>query len=190
MKAAGLMGFMTLISRVIGMIRDVVSAQAFGTTWQWDAFLYAFMIPNFFRRLVGEGALSSVFIPVYNEIYQTQGKEEAFRFSKSLLSILETSCLVIIAVFLIGIQFFLQIKGLPPRALLIADLLRFLLPYMALMSSYALFMGVLNSHKEFLTSSFGPVIMNVGWIAGIILITTYGPRDLVLQLRWQSLVTV
>ncbi|HTL46780.1 MAG TPA: murein biosynthesis integral membrane protein MurJ, partial [Verrucomicrobiae bacterium] len=47
-----------------------------------------------------------------------------------------------------------------------------------------------NSHKEFLTSSFGPVIMNVGWIAGIILITTYGPRDLVLQLRWQSLVTV
>src|SRR3989338_8810148 len=66
-KAAGLVGLMTLASRVLGMIRDIVSAKSFGTGWQWDAFIYAFMLPNFLRRIVGECALTNAFIPVYSE---------------------------------------------------------------------------------------------------------------------------
>src|SRR5262245_42336177 len=67
-KAAGVVGLMTLSSRVLGMIRDIVTAGRFGTSWQWDSFIYAFMLPNFFRRLVGEGALSNAFIPVYSHV--------------------------------------------------------------------------------------------------------------------------
>ncbi|MEI7752639.1 MAG: lipid II flippase MurJ, partial [Candidatus Omnitrophota bacterium] len=68
MKAAAVVGVMTLVSRILGLIRDIVSAKTFGTSWQWDAFLYAFMLPNLFRRIVGEGGLTSAFIPVYNEV--------------------------------------------------------------------------------------------------------------------------
>ena len=185
------MGFMTLLSRILGMIRDMVSAAAFGTSWQWDAFLYAFMLPNFFRRLVGEGALSSVFIPVYNEILQTRGKEEAFRFSKILLGVLETGFLVFMVLAEIGLAWALSSwTGLPDRVHLILDLLRFLLPYLAMMSTYALFMGVLNSHREFFASAFGPVIMNVGWIAGVVVITRAGLGGAVVELRWLAVVTV
>ena len=68
MKAAAVVAVMTLIGRILGLIRDIVSAKSFGTNWHYDAFLYAFMLPNLFRRIVGEGGLTSAFIPVYNEI--------------------------------------------------------------------------------------------------------------------------
>lgn len=189
-QAAGLVGGMTLLSRILGMIRDMVSAQAFGTSWQWDAFLYAFMIPNFFRRLVGEGALSSVFIPVYSEILQTQGKEAAYRFAKVLLSVLETGFFVFMILAEIGLAWFLASAQVPDRIRLIADLLRFLLPYLAMMSTYALFMGVLNSHREFFASAFGPVIMNIGWTAGVLVIMALGRNNMVVELRWLAVVTV
>ena len=81
MKAAAVVAIMTLVGRILGLIRDIVSAKRFGTSWQWDAFLYAFMLPNLFRRIVGEGGLTSAFIPVYNEVSAKVSKEEAFRFT-------------------------------------------------------------------------------------------------------------
>ncbi len=98
-RAAGLMGGLTLVSRVLGMVRDIVCARAFGTTWQWDAFVYAFMLPNFFRRLVGEGALSSAFIPVYSGVLSREGKVKAFRFANVVLTVLAAVFLVFLLVY-------------------------------------------------------------------------------------------
>ena len=129
-KAAATLGSMTLVSRILGMVRDIVSANAFGTTWQWDAFLYAFMIPNFLRRIVGEGAFSSAFIPVYNDLLEKEGQKAAFKFANACLSVLMT----VLAVFIILAEFVLtaalQYDGWSPTLRLTLDLLRYLFPYL------------------------------------------------------------
>ncbi len=167
-RAAATMGSMTLLSRVLGMVRDIVSANAFGTTWQWDAFLYAFMIPNFLRRIVGEGAFSSAFIPVYNEVLHRDGKEAAFRFANTCMSVLMT----VLALFILAVELLLtgllQIGSLSPTLHLTLDLLRYLFPYLWFVSLWALTMGVLNSHRHFFSSALGPVILNLAWIGGVL----------------------
>jgi len=168
LKAAATMGSMTLVSRILGMVRDIVSANAFGTTWQWDAFLYAFMIPNFLRRIVGEGAFSSAFIPVYNEVLQRDGKEAAFRFASTCMSVLMSALAVFIVLVEIGLSAALNLEGLSPTLRLTLDLLRYLFPYLWFVSLWALTMGVLNSHRHFFSSALGPIILNLAWIAAVL----------------------
>jgi len=168
LKAAATMGSMTLVSRILGMVRDIVSANAFGTTWQWDAFLYAFMIPNFLRRIVGEGAFSSAFIPVYNEVLHKEGKEAAFRFASACMSVLMTALAIFILIVEILLTGALQLESLSPTLRLTLDLLRYLFPYLWFVSLWALTMGVLNSHRHFFSSALGPIILNLAWIAAVL----------------------
>lgn len=190
MRAAGVMGLMTLASRVLGMLRDVVSAKAFGTSWQWDAFVYAFSLPNFFRRLVGEGALSSAFIPVYSEILHTQGKDEAFKFANALISILSMGFLV----FLLGIEIVLTVlmksDGFPERLYLVFDFLRYFFPYLALMSLYAVGMGILNCHRHFFAPSLGPLVLNMAWIGGTVWVLFLANQAVSDRLRLLALVVL
>lgn len=182
-KTAGLVGLMTLASRILGMIRDIVSAKTFGTRWQWDAFIYAFMLPNFLRRLVGEGALSSAFIPVYSEIQAQKGHEEAFRFAY----VIRTFLITILAGFLIlselALFALLQIPDLAPTLHLTLDLLRIFFPYLALISLFSLGMGILNCHKHFFASSLGPVILDLVWIAAVLWWVPGAGPDLTAQVR-------
>jgi len=186
-KAAGLMGLLTLVSRILGMARDVVNARAFGTGWQWDAFVYAFMIPNFFRRIVGEGALASAFIPVYSETLNKGGSQEAFRFANILMTLLAVVFLFLILVIEFVLYGLLRIESLPQTLAYTLDLLRFFFPYLALVSFYALGMGVLNSHRHFFAPSIAPAVLNLSWILGIFWITAYhGDAGFEIQLRWLS----
>ena len=98
LKSAFLVATMILFSRVLGLWRDIVSAKIFGLSWAWDAFLYAFMVPNFFRRVVGEGALASAFIPVYNDIRAKQGEAEAFRYANLVSRFMGVAVLVLVLV--------------------------------------------------------------------------------------------
>ncbi len=149
-KAAGIVGLMTLASRVLGMIRDIVTAKQFGTSWQWDAFIYAFMLPNFFRRLVGEGSLSSAFIPVYSETLQKKGREAAFRFGNVVNTVVTGGLLL----FMLGVeavlQLLLKVHFSDPRLHLTFDLLRIFFPYLFFISLFAFAMGILNCHQHFL----------------------------------------
>ncbi len=167
-RAAGIVGLMTLASRILGMIRDMITAKSFGTSWQWDAFIYAFMLPNFFRRLVGEGALSNAFIPVYSEILEKHGRAQAFRFANVMATVL---CVVLLGFFLLlegGLNALFHFGNFSPRVHLIFDLLRFLFPYLFFISFFALAMGVLNCHGHFFSPSLGPVILDLFWIAGVL----------------------
>ncbi|MCB9800306.1 MAG: murein biosynthesis integral membrane protein MurJ [Candidatus Omnitrophica bacterium] len=166
LRAAGLMSLMTLFSRVLGMARDVVSAKAFGTSWQWDAFLYAFMLPNFFRRIVGEGAFSSAFIPVYAETLHQKSTEEAFRFVNNILTLLASGLLLLLLIAEAGFGILLKSGHLNGTLLLTCELSRTLFPYLLFMSVYALFMGILNSHRHFLMPAVGPLLLNILWIGG------------------------
>ncbi|MDD5218079.1 MAG: murein biosynthesis integral membrane protein MurJ [Candidatus Omnitrophica bacterium] len=189
-KATGLIGILTLVSRVLGLIRDIVSARSFGTSWQWDAFIYAFQIPNFFRRLVGEGALSPAFIPVYSECFEQKGKEMAFRFANVTMTFLAVMFTVFLIVLEISLSFLTQAHFLSPTLRMVTDLLRYFFPYLWLMSLFALGMGVLNSHKHFLAPSLGSIIMDIFWIAGVLWLVPLVGSDQAVQVRWLAVVVL
>lgn len=183
-RSAGILGVMTLASRVLGMIRDIVCAKSFGTTWQWDGFIYAFMLPNFFRRLVGEGALSSAFIPVYNEVLAKKGTPEAYRFVNVMATVLTMGLVVFVLAAEVVLNLLLKIPSLPSTLRLIIDLMRVFSPHLYFISLYALGMAILNSHRRFFVPSLGPVLLDIFWIAGVLWIAPLAGPDIVRQLRF------
>lgn len=191
-KAAGVVGAMTLTSRILGMIRDIVTAKQFGTNWQWDAFIYAFMLPNFFRRLVGEGSLSSAFIPVYTETLQQKGKEAAFRFANIVNTVVTGGLLIFMLAVEMGLHFLMKVQFADPRIHLTIDLLRVFFPYLFFISLFAFGMGILNCHQHFFTPALGPVILDLAWIAGILWVLPLAgriPEDQLRALAWVLLVS-
>lgn len=178
LRAAGIIGALTLVSRILGMIRDIVSAQSFGTTWQWDAFIYAFMLPNFMRRLVGEGALSSAFIPVYMEVRQKEGEERVFYFTNVVFTLLFFSLVSFLLVAQAVLIFLLKFPNLPPVVRLTCELLQVLFPYLFFIALCALATGILNCHRHFFSPSLSPIILDLVWILSVIWISPLGgPRS-------------
>ena len=186
MKAAAVVALMTLIGRILGLIRDIVSAKNFGTSWQWDAFLYAFMLPNLFRRVVGEGGLTSAFIPVYNEIGEKQSRGEAFRFANITISFLSLALFA----FILGVEGLLHILlkiGFQSQIVMLTlDLSRILFPYLWFLSLYALGMGILNSHRHFLAPAMGPAILDLVWIGAVLWVPSWMGHDYLGKIRWLS----
>lgn len=183
-RAAGIIGLLTLVSRILGMLRDIVCARSFGTGWQWDGFIYAFMFPNFLRRLVGEGALSTAFIPVYSEILEKEGREASLRFANVVLTALAAMLALSVLLVEAGLAALLSREVLPPTLHLTADLLRIFFPYLLLISLYALGMGILHCHRHFFSPALGPVILNGIWIAAVLWLIPHAGQDKTVQLRW------
>lgn len=104
LKASGAMAIATLTSRILGMVREMVYMSFMGTGWVNDAFQIAFTIPNLFRRLLGEGALTAAFIPVFKEKERTQGEAEMWRAANAVISGLVVAASVIIAVVILGVS--------------------------------------------------------------------------------------
>jgi putative peptidoglycan lipid II flippase len=166
-RSAGIMSGMTLLSRILGMLRDIFTAHIFGIGRVWDAFVFAFMIPNFLRRLLGEGALSSAFIPLYTELLNKNGEKDANAFTSIILSFLliglGAMLLFVDAIF----AFVLAIFTLSEKVTLILGLLQLFSPYILILCVLAIAMGVLNCHKKFFVPSLMPIILNIGWILAL-----------------------
>jgi len=111
LKASGAMAAATLLSRVLGMVREMVYYHFMGIGWVNDAFQYAFTIPNLFRRLLGEGALTAAFIPIFKEKEKTHGEIEMWRAANAVISGLIIAASVVIAVVMIGISIALAYGG-------------------------------------------------------------------------------
>lgn len=182
-KSAGLLSFMTLTSRILGLARDVLSAKSFGTSWQWDGFVYAFMLPNFFRRVVGEGALSNAFIPVYNETLAKDGLIQARQFANVMLSFFATALAGALIVIQVILNLMILWAPMSPILHLTVDLLRILFPYLWFISMYAMVMGVLNSHQHFFAPSLASIILDLMWIGGVVWICPLAGPDLSEQLH-------
>lgn len=165
-KNTSVVGLTTLLSRVTGLLRDMVYSQAFGAGTLMDAFLVAFKIPNFLRRLFAEGAFSQSFVPVISE-YKVRREQTAV---KELVSdVTGTLGVVLFVVSLIGVVAapliillfapgFTQADG---KYELAVDMLRWTFPYIFFVSLTALFSGVLNSYGRFAVPAFTQVIMNL-----------------------------
>lgn len=135
----------------------------------WDAFTIAFKIPNLFRRLFGEGALSAAFIPVFTEHIEKQGKEEAWKFAHIIATLL---IIVLGGIVLLGEGSFFIIPKLfhiQEKWQLIYKLLIIMFPYVLFICLVAFIGAVLNTVHHFFMPAFAPVVMNVCWILGAVL---------------------
>lgn len=172
LRAVSLISLGTIIARVFGLAREVSTASFFGTTHIYDAFLIAFMIPNFFRGLLGEGALNSAFIPIFTE-YATdvpERKKEGIEIFNICFTLSLFATLVLFALALIASFISSNLISADSKWWWAWTLLRFTFPYLVFISLTALNMGVLNAYKVFLLPSLSPVILDVVWIAALFLI--------------------
>ncbi|MGN6553795.1 MAG: murein biosynthesis integral membrane protein MurJ [Verrucomicrobiota bacterium] len=168
LKASGSMAIATLTSRLLGMVREIVYARFMGVGWVTDAFMLAFTIPNLFRRLLGEGALTAAFIPIFKEKEKTHGEIEMWRAANAVISGLVIAASVVIALALIGITIALNVHTFEGGTELMLRLLRVMFPYMLLVCLAAAFMGMLNARGHFFIPAMGATMLNVVMIASVL----------------------
>ncbi len=175
-RTASVVGSATLLSRVAGLVRDQVTGYFFGTSIATDAFSVAFRIPNLFRRLLGEGALTVAFVPVFTQALTEGGRPAAGRLFKNMFTLLALTLLVLSV---LGMVFAPQVVTLmvpgftdePEKFQLTVFLTRLLFPYIFLMGLGALFMGALNSTGHFAAPALGPFMGNLAMIVGTFLLS-------------------
>jgi putative peptidoglycan lipid II flippase len=170
LRATGLVSLMTLLSRVLGLVRDVTVAHLFGAGTGADAFFVAFKIPNFFRRLFAEGAFAQAFVPVLSE-YRTLRDHVEVRLliaqtSGVMLGVLSLLTVLVVAIAPWVVMLFAPgFHAIPEKLELAGDLLRYTFPYLLLISLTAFAGSVLNSYGRFGVPAFTPVWLNLCLIA-------------------------
>lgn len=170
-RTGGTIGAMTFISRVLGFARDMVLANVFGADRATDAFFVAFRIPNFLRRLFGEGGFTQAFVPVFTEYKEKHGFESLRDLANHVVGTLAG---VLLAVTAVGVAFapvlvLIFAPGFyqdPERYALASDLLRVTFPYLLFISLVATAGGMLQSFSRFAVPAFTPVFLNLCMIAG------------------------
>lgn len=159
----------TLLSRILGYIRDLIQAYFLGTGHSADAFAFAFIIPNFLRRLTGEGAMTAAFIPVFTRLKNEETKEKIWRFANIFFYDLTVIMVVLTLLGILAAPLIVKAAAwgfgrTPGKIELTVALTRIMFPYMALISLAALAMAVLNSFKKFFVPAFTPVLFNLSII--------------------------
>jgi putative peptidoglycan lipid II flippase len=168
LKSSGAMAVATMVSRVLGLVREIVYAAFLGIGWIADAFFMAFMIPNLFRRLLGEGALTAAFIPVFKQKEKIDGEREMWRAANAVISGLAVIAAGLVAVGIIGISIAVAWRGIDPKTLLMLQLLRLMAPYLLLVCLAAILMGMLNARGHFFIPALGAAVLNLIMIASVL----------------------
>jgi len=158
---------LTLVSRVLGLMRDVLCGAVFGATGVWDAFVIAFQIPNLFRRLFGEGALSSAFIPVFSRRLHREGPESAKVAAQQVVGLQLVALLGLVLLGEAVIAGWWLLDAASPRDRLTLALAATMLPYVVLICGTALLGGMLNVLRVFSTPAAAPVLLNICIISAI-----------------------
>src|ERR1051325_3170209 len=144
-QATGAMGMATLASRVLGLAREIVFAAFLGQTLVASAFFFAFQIPNLFRRLLGEGALTAAFIPVFTEKLTKEGHESPRRAAHRVASCLFTICCLLTSLTAIVLAMVVLAFPVSAKTRFILSLTQWMMPYLIFVCMAALSMAVLNS---------------------------------------------
>lgn len=171
-KSTSVVAAMTLISRILGFVRDIIAARIFGATAAVDAFYIAFKIPNFMRGLFAEGSFSTAFIPTLAEYKQTRSQKEVEQFVAHIAGVLGLILLVVSIMGILGSKGLVTLfaPGLDPyRFQLASDMLRITFPYLMLISLTALVGATLNCYGLFWVPAFTPALLNI-----CLIITAFG----------------
>jgi len=168
-RAAGVVGFFTLLSRIFGLLRDIIIGYLFGARGTADAFFVAFRIPNLLRRLTAEGAFSAGFVPVFTDYLTNRTKEEALEVARVVFTF---AALVLGIITILGVYYAPVLAYLfaprfveqPSKFALTVVLIRWMFPYVFFVSLVALAMGFLNSFRHFMAPALAPVLLNISMI--------------------------
>jgi putative peptidoglycan lipid II flippase len=162
----------TGLSRIAGLIREVVAAGYFGTTGAASAFTLAFQIPNLIRALVADAALSSAFVPVFSDLLEHDRRKEAYQLASALAG------LILVAVGGLSLLFILLAPHIiplfagqdftPELTQLCVGLSQVLFPIVVLLALNGLFVGILNAHDHFTIPAIAPLVWNVVIIIGLV----------------------
>lgn len=180
---------LTAVSRVLGFLRDVLFAAALGTGIAADAFLVAFKLPNFFRRLLAEGAFNAVFIPIFARRLEGEGMDAARQLANEVLAVLVLVLAGLVVAFELAMPWVVTVLAPgfvdePEKFALAADLTRITFPYIMLISLVALFGGMLNSTGRFAAYAAAPILLNLSLIAAALSIHALDEEHVGHALSW------
>ncbi|MDO6825166.1 murein biosynthesis integral membrane protein MurJ [Marinobacter sp. 1_MG-2023] len=188
LRSSGLVGVMTMLSRVLGLVRDMVIARYFGAGAGADAFFVAFKIPNFLRRLFAEGAFSQAFVPVLSSYRENRPASDVKRLVDAVAGSLGLVLLGITLVAMLGAPLLTAVFA--PGFLdddvkfaLTSDMLRITFPYLLMISLTAFAGGILNSYDRFAVPAFTPVLLNLAMIGAAVYLTPLMSEP-VMALAW------
>ncbi|MBV9576656.1 MAG: murein biosynthesis integral membrane protein MurJ, partial [Gammaproteobacteria bacterium] len=165
-KSTSVVVVMTMISRVFGFLRDMITASIFGASAQFDAFSIAFRIPNLMRRLFAEGSFSQAFVPILSEYQKQKSQEEAQRFINAMSGTLGLTLLVVTILGMLTAPWIVRIfapgfETSGERFALAVTMLRITFPYLMLISLTAFSGAILNTYSRFWVAAFTPVFLNI-----------------------------
>ncbi len=185
-------GAMTLLSRVLGFLRDLIFAQKFGASTATDAFYVAFRIPNFMRRLFAEGSFSVAFVPVLAEIRERGDARELREFVDHVCGTLAAILTVVVALGIFAAPAFITVFApgfieQPEKFALTVEMLRVTFPYILLISLAGFAGGILNTYSRFALPALSPVLLNIALIAAAVWLAPYFDEP-VKALAWGVLI--
>lgn len=192
LRASGITGSMTMISRFLGLARDIVIARLFGISDGTDVFFLANKIPNFLRRLFAEGAFNQAFVPVLSEYRSKNSLAEVQHLINSVAGSLGgmltlLTVVMIIAAPLIAVPIAYGFTDEPEKFQLLVEMIRITFPYLLLISMTAFAGAILNSYGRFAIPAITPAILNISLIASAVFLAPY-MRIPALALAWGVLV--
>ena len=170
-RSAAKVGSFTLLSRFLGLIRDTLTASAFGISPAMSDFVVAFRLPNLFRALFGEGALSSAFVPVFMATRRQDGEPAAWLVARKTVTVVAVFLAALVAVAIGGLWLLEQQRpDLAARAPHLLPLMRIMMPYVLLICLAGLLMAMLNACHQFSLPAFTPSLLNITWILTVLFI--------------------
>jgi putative peptidoglycan lipid II flippase len=179
-RSAGIVSAAVMVSRVLGLVREMVFAYFFGASKSFanDAYVIAFRIPNMLRDLFAEGALSSAFVPVFSDYLVTKGEKEAFRLSNLTATALVLILGILVALGIIFAPEFVSViaagyRDNPEKFALTVKLTRIMMPFILLVALAAKAMGILNSRDRFGIPALSSSFFNIGSIIGGIIFACF-----------------
>ena len=175
-KSTGTFGFYTIISRLLGYLRDVLIAIFIGTSFLADAFFVAFRIPNTFRRLFAEGTFNAAFVPSYTSEL-VKSKHRADKFANEIFNLLFLGLLILVLVIELFMPIFVSLiapgfNENSEKIKVAIDLTRITFPFLLFVSLSSFFAAILNSHNKFAAASAAPIILNLV-LVGILFFDKY-----------------
>ncbi|MEO0961141.1 MAG: murein biosynthesis integral membrane protein MurJ [Pseudomonadota bacterium] len=178
LKSFATVGGMTMMSRVLGFVRDILIAAVLGTGPVADAFFVAFKFPNLFRRLFAEGAFNSAFVPLFAKRLEGEGEKSARQFAEEAFAVLLTVLIVFTAIAQLAMPWLMYViapgfADTPDKFHMAVVFTQIAFPYLLFMSLVALLSGVLNSIGRFAAAAFAPVLLNIILISTLLFAVPY-----------------
>jgi putative peptidoglycan lipid II flippase len=175
--AIGTIGGLTMVSRVLGFVRDMVASRILGAGAAAEVFQIAFLLPNLFRRLFGEGAFSSGFVPLFSKRLNGEGGlDDAKVFAEEVLAVFAPLLIAVTALFMIALPLVIMIMvpdnwgGDASKTGAAIALTRITMPYMVMICLVSLLSGVLNSLNKFSAAAFAPALLNMALVGALLIV--------------------